>query len=115
MKKLVVVLAILIFCSEAFAQRVTYPGLATRIRKVITLPSDCSTAADAGKVFVDTDATSGQQVYVCEGVSGYKLQGDGGASGGDEITVNTTAATNANFLDNLYLDWALNTASTPDD
>src|SRR3990167_1892398 len=38
-----------------------------------------------------------------------------GAGGGDEITVNTTAATNANFLDNLYVDWALNAASTPDD
>src|SRR3990167_5490385 len=38
-----------------------------------------------------------------------------GAGGGDEITVNTTAATNANFLDNLYVDWAINTASAPDD
>jgi len=38
-----------------------------------------------------------------------------GAGGGDEITVNTTAATNANFLDNLYIDWAINAASTPDD
>src|SRR3990172_6437999 len=38
-----------------------------------------------------------------------------GAGGGDEITVNTTAATNANFLDNLYVDWAINAASTPDD
>ena len=38
-----------------------------------------------------------------------------GAGGGDEITVNTTAATNANFLDNIYVDWTLVTASTPDD
>lgn len=38
-----------------------------------------------------------------------------GAGGGDEITVNTTAATNANFLDNPYIDWTLVTASTPDD
>src|SRR3990167_967937 len=38
-----------------------------------------------------------------------------GAGGGDEITVNTTAATNANFLDNLYMDFGLDTAATPDD
>src|SRR3990167_9327088 len=38
-----------------------------------------------------------------------------GAGGGDEITVNTTAATNANFLDNLYVDWAIDTVATPDD
>lgn len=38
-----------------------------------------------------------------------------GAGGGDEITVNTTAATNANLLDNLYIDFAINTAATPDD
>ena len=38
-----------------------------------------------------------------------------GAGGGDSITVNTTAATNANLLDNLYIDWAIDTAATPDD
>jgi len=38
-----------------------------------------------------------------------------GGSGGDNVTVNSTTATNANFLDNLYVDWAINTAATPDD
>src|SRR3990167_3572870 len=38
-----------------------------------------------------------------------------GVGSGDSITVNTTAATNANFLDNLYMDIALNAAATPDD
>src|SRR3990167_1277010 len=37
------------------------------------------------------------------------------ATSGDSITVNSSAAANANFLDNLYVDWGLNTASTPDD
>lgn len=37
------------------------------------------------------------------------------ASGGDNITVNTTVATNANFLDNLYYDWAIDTVPAPDD
>src|SRR3990167_1335151 len=47
------------------------------------------------------------------GVTGT-LTVDGGGSG-DNITVNTTAATNANFLDNLYMDIALDAAATPDD
>src|SRR3990167_8687775 len=41
--------------------------------------------------------------------------GGGGGSVGDNITVNTTAATNANFLDNTYMDIALDAAATPDD
>lgn len=39
----------------------------------------------------------------------------GGGGSGDSASVNSLDATNANFLDNLYIDWALNTASTPDD
>jgi hypothetical protein len=35
--------------------------------------------------------------------------------GGDSITVNTTEATDANFLDNIYIAYAINTASSPDD
>jgi hypothetical protein len=35
--------------------------------------------------------------------------------GGDNITVNTTEATDANFLDNIYIAYAINTASNPDD
>src|SRR3990167_7665051 len=41
--------------------------------------------------------------------------GGGGGSVGDNITVNTTAATNTNFLDNTYMDIALDAAATPDD
>jgi len=36
-------------------------------------------------------------------------------SGGDSITVNGSAATNANFLDNIYFDFSLDTSATPDD
>ena len=42
------------------------------------------------------------------------VTGSGGGSG-DSVTVNSSAAANANFLDNLYIDWALDTATTPDD
>ena len=55
--------------------------------------------------------------------SNLKDNGDGtcsiadqtGAGGEDAITVNTTAATDANFLDNLYYDWAIATVPAPDD
>ena len=40
--------------------------------------TDCDAANEAGRVTVDTDATSGQQLYVCEGLNGWVLQGDGG-------------------------------------
>lgn len=89
MKKFIFIIAML-FVAEVFADPVAYPGQAYRIRRGTTLPSDCTTAADAAKVFIDTDATSGQQVYACEGLAGWKLQGDGGAGGG--------APTDADYL-----------------
>jgi hypothetical protein len=51
-----------------------------------TVPSsaDCDTAAEAGRIFIDTDAASGGQVYVCEGLAGW-VQSSGGGGGGDEF------------------------------
>lgn len=37
--------------------------------------TDCDDAAEAGRVHIDTNAGSGQQVYVCEGVTGWVQQG----------------------------------------
>lgn len=39
------------------------------------ITGDCDSAAEAGRIFVDTDATSGRQEYVCEGTAGWKRQG----------------------------------------
>jgi len=46
--------------------------------KTLTLPNgtalvtaDCDEASEAGRVFVDTDATTGRQNYICEGVNGW--------------------------------------------
>ena len=58
-----------------------------------------------------------------DGDAGEQLQTDGSGiltwesagGSGDSITVNTTAATDANFLDNLYMDWGLDTVAAPDD
>jgi len=61
-----------------------------------SLPASCND----GEIYMDTDATSGQQIYGCEG-GAWVLQGDGGGGGGgDNITVNGSAAdTTANFKD----------------
>ena len=59
----------------------------------------CDEAGEAGRICIDTDATSGQQIYGCEGAIGWILQGDGGAGGGDNIRINGTNATDADFSD----------------
>lgn len=43
-----------------------------------TLPGSC---VSDGEIYVDTGATAGQQIYVCDGGS-FVLQGDGGGGGG---------------------------------
>lgn len=58
--------------------------------------TDCDAAGEAGRICIDTDATSGQRLYVCEGVSGWILQGDGntgGATAWDDIADPDAAAT----------------------
>lgn len=58
-------------------------GANLEIPNSTTLPTtDCDQAAEAGRIYVDTNATSGQQLYVCEGVTGWVKQGDGVGGGG---------------------------------
>lgn len=63
-----------------------------------TLPATCTANKE---VYVDTDATpAGQQVYLCNAAgNGWNLIGDGGGGGGDNVSVNGTAATDADFDD----------------
>lgn len=48
-------------------------------------PGDCDSAGDAGKIYMDTNGTTGQQIYGCEGATGWVLQGDGGGGGSGDI------------------------------
>jgi len=70
-----------------------------------TLPSgDCSADANTvGRVYQDTDATSGQQWYVCEGAAGWKAQGGGagGTPGTPALVLGTTntAGTTGTYMD----------------
>lgn len=45
-------------------------------------PSTCTQESQRGRIYIATSATSGQQVYVCEGTSGWVLQGDGNSGSG---------------------------------
>ena len=60
--------------------------------------TSCASSCGDGDICYDTNATSGQRVYACESGT-WTLQGDGtGAGGGDEVSINGAAATNANFI-----------------
>lgn len=78
-----------------------------------TLPGSCS----AGQIYIDTDATSGQQFYVCESGT-FVLQGDGTTTPGSvDISddTNLSAGTNITLTgDTLNVDDAfiLNTGDT---
>lgn len=43
-----------------------------------TLPATCA----VGNIYMDTDATTGQRLYLCESTNTWALQGDGGAGTG---------------------------------
>ncbi len=42
--------------------------------------ADCDAAAEAGRMFIDTDANTGQQLYVCEGLTGWVLSSGSGSN-----------------------------------
>lgn len=49
-----------------------------RIPNSTTLPATCA----VGNIYMDTDATSGQRLYLCQSTNTWALQGDGGSGGG---------------------------------
>ena len=77
-----------------------------------SLPANC----EVGELFFKTDATAGQNQYACTATDTWTLLGDGGgAGGGDNITVNGSAAADANFKDSAQVAFALDGVPTPDD
>jgi hypothetical protein len=59
-----------------------------------TPPGTCGLA----QTFFDTDAPAGSNIYGCTSANTWTLEGGGGGSG-DNVSVNGTAATNADFDD----------------
>lgn len=64
-------------------------GKSLEIPNGTSLPGTCT----VGQQFMDTDATTGQRLYLCESVNTWVLQGDGG--GGGAIGGSTGATDNA--------------------
>jgi hypothetical protein len=62
---------------------------------------DCDAAGEAGRVHVDTNAPSGEQLYVCEGAAGWQLQGSsgGGSSEYDPDTHPTACDSGTSLCD----------------
>lgn len=57
------------------------------VRSGTLLPATCVANRE---LFIDTDATPGQQLYICNGTgSGWNLVGDGGGSGGNTTNTHT--------------------------
>jgi len=44
--------------------------------------ADCNENSERGRIYIDTNATSGQQFYACEGTGGWVQQGGSGSGGG---------------------------------
>jgi hypothetical protein len=51
---------------------------ASSIANSTSLPGTCA----VGDIYMDTNATSGQRLYLCESTNTWALQGDGGAGTG---------------------------------
>lgn len=61
----------------------------------------CSSVSDAGKVWVQTSGTPGRQLFVCEGVAGWRQEG----------SVNISTASNIGYISSLPV-WSALSAQT---
>jgi hypothetical protein len=62
--------------NKSFTGRLNLPNSTTR-------PATCT----VGDVYFDTDATSGQRVYLCESTDTWVVQGGGGGGGGGKVVI----------------------------
>ena len=95
MKKFILVCLLLLLLLPFNLQAATPPGGTMLVQSLADCPSnkvcvdntgamrlpngtDLPVSCNAGEIHIDTDATSGQQIYVCEAGT-FTLQGDGGS------------------------------------
>jgi hypothetical protein len=62
----------------SLASTVNLASKVLRIPSSTSLPGTCST----GDIYMDTDATSGQRLYLCQSANTWVVQGDGSGGGG---------------------------------
>jgi hypothetical protein len=80
-----------------------------------TLPATCD-AGPPAEVYIDTNATSGQRLYLCESTNTWKLQGDGAGGGSGSMTTVKEADTPVGGADIVTLDFGagFDVAESPD-
>jgi hypothetical protein len=61
-------------------------------------PLQCASSSDAGKIWIQTNAATGRQLYICEGTTGWRMQGG---------PVNISTATNVGYTSSVPLGVAL--------
>jgi hypothetical protein len=70
------------------------------------LPATCS----ASEIYIDSDATSGQRLYVCESANTWVVVGDGAGSGTIDISASTnlkaTAPIKLSNADTISINWS---------
>ena len=87
-----------------FTGSICYAGFTTDNLKAtvtMTIPNsatppsaDCDAESERGRIYVDTNAVSGQQFYACEGTSGWVQQG------GSTISSSTIPSGSTNYIQN---------------
>jgi len=91
-----------------------FASVTVRIPQGTSLPASCA----VGDMFMDTDATTGQQFYLCTATNTWTLQGDGtggGASISDDAFASSwNGVTSTAPSKNAVYDWA-HTFDTDDD
>lgn len=73
--------------NETITSDFDFGGGTLQIPNSTTLPGTC----EVGDAYMDTDATSGQRLYLCESANTWALQGDGGGGGSDRGTYTKSA------------------------
>lgn len=87
----------------------------TRLPNSTTLPTDC----EIGDMYMDTDATSGSRLYLCQASDTWAAVADGvgAASGGDPLSIDNVAVVDASGVDlisSIGVKITSNTGISPD-
>ena len=97
MKKIILIILFSVFLTCECLAQVTTPGLARKFRGAATLPATCQ----ANDVYVDTDASTGSRIYLCESANTWVAQGGtlGNCTGGPCFDGTSDGGTSLTFYD----------------
>ena len=70
------------FSSGTVQTYLSVDGIMSLPHSAVPPVADCGSEIQRGRVYIDTNSVSGQQIYVCEGTLGWIAQAGGGGGGG---------------------------------